>query len=250
MRFKYFVEQTVQSRLIESGQFTDTFYVFSVINLAQDRMIESSSFIVIFLDSLHWPAGNSFVYLTIAWVGSRINNPSLRLLIGALTLEIDIVGVLWFNAIWWSVLIDARIKYGGCALCERNIVYNQTLAAKMHQSFHVTNLSRASSRCTQCCWRTNKRPTCIPDFEKHPPLFIATSYTPELPFPSKSVSFALKNENLSARPASRKLILKSLISGQRVTFISHSPPPDIHESLSRSASGHRYIFARIAAISF
>lgn len=46
----------------------------------------------------------------------------------------------------------------------------------------------------QCCWRTNKRPTCVPDFEKHPPLFIGTSYTPELPFPTKSVSFTLKNE--------------------------------------------------------
>lgn len=55
MRFKYFAARRYQSRLIESGQFADAFYV-SNINSAQGRMIESSSFIVIFLDSLHWPA--------------------------------------------------------------------------------------------------------------------------------------------------------------------------------------------------
>lgn len=89
-----------------------TRFMSLVINSAQGRTIEE----LIIHCYISWFVNlrNSFVYLAIAWVGSHINNPSLRLLIGALALEIDIVGVLWFNAIWWSVLIDARIKYDGC----------------------------------------------------------------------------------------------------------------------------------------
>lgn len=94
MRFKYFTADGIRARLIESGQFADAFYV-SGINSAQGRMIESSSFIVIFLNSLHWPRRIWLCLLSDrVRVGSRINNPSLRLLIGALALEIDIGGVL------------------------------------------------------------------------------------------------------------------------------------------------------------
>lgn len=122
-------------------------------------------------------------------------------------------------------------------LCaKRNIVYNQILVSENAPIFsRYESFSREFSRCIQCCWRTNKSPTCVPDFEKHPPLFIGTWYTLELPFPLKKRQFRPQERKpVGERPVSRKLILKSLISGQRVTSISHSPPAKIHESLSRS----------------
>lgn len=87
---------------------------------------------------------------------------------------------------FWSVL---GLIYG-CIVNE--ITFITKFAAKMSIFSHYGSFTWACD--AQCCWRTNKRPTCVPDFEKHPPLFIGTSYTPELPFPTKSVSFTLKNE--------------------------------------------------------
>lgn len=45
------------------------------------------------------------------------------------------------------------------------------------------SILRVNLRCAQYRQRTDKRPTCVPDFEKHPPLFIGTLYTLELPCP-------------------------------------------------------------------
>lgn len=127
--------------------------------------------------------------------------------------------------------------------CER-ISFTIETARGENANFLTLPIFRASSQCAQC-WRSNKRPTCVTDFEKHPPLFIETSYTGRITLPSEKRQFHPQERNLSAEPVSRKLILESLISRQHVTSISHSPLK-IHESLSRSASIGIEIFLHVS----